>query len=740
MREITCLNENWQFGKWPEGSISALPPKNLEKQLVQLPHTWYKDDDQYEGIGVYERILDIQLEENTRAYLEFQGADRWCRVYINGVFLGEHKGGYSAFRFPLDGGTVKTGENRLTVVLDNRSYEEISPLAGDFTVYGGLYRDVNLILVPESHFDLMYYGTCGVLVRTEVNGDGQGVVRLEPHLQGVGHDHRILYEIYAPDGSLAESLETGAVQEESVLCLKSPVLWDGKENPSLYQVAARLLSGENVLDEVRISTGFRSISMDGETGFFLNGRHLRINGVARHQDFGQVFSATTPVQWERDMELIREIGANAVRLSHYQHPWYFYDLCDREGLVVWAEIPMLKMNDTKECMDNACSQMKELIRQNLHHPSICFWGIENEIAIFGEEEYMYENCRTLNRLVHQLDPGRLTTAANLYTVKNDSPLNHISDMVGYNIYFGWYYGAMEEYDSFLDKFHKDCPDVPLGISEYGVDCSIGFHQENPKLKDYSEEFQSLFHETVYKIIQSKRYMWGSFVWNMFDFGSARRNEGGVKYRNCKGLVTFDRTVKKDAFYYYKSQWAKEPFVYVAERRFEKRAAEKIRVKVYSNLPQVTLKAGQWQETGHSDSGIFLFENVPLAPGSNQITARAGQYSDQAVFERVKEPEASYTFVDPNPEINVRNWFLDEQEEAALFPKGCWSVMDPMSEMLKDEKVMEVIENWSFRLADAMRERKGSMPLFRILNYMRDDFKEDSMKELNRLLAQIKKES
>ena len=739
MREVTGLNEGWQFGKWPEGSMEKLPPESLKKQPVRLPHTWYRDDDQYEGIGVYERTLDIELKENTRTYLEFQGADRWCRVYVNGTFLGEHKGGYSAFRLPLDGHTAKTGQNRLTVVLDNRSYEEISPLVGDFTVYGGLYRDVNLIVVPESHFDLMYYGTCGVLVRTEVKEDGQGILRLEPHLRGTGHDHRIVYEIYAPDGSLAQKLETEAAEEACVVSLENPALWDGKENPSLYQVAARLLSGETVLDEVRITTGFRSISMDGEKGFFLNGRHLRLNGVARHQDFGQVYSATTPVQWDRDMELIREIGANAVRLSHYQHPQYFYDLCDREGLVVWAEIPMLKMNDSKELMDNACSQMEELIRQNLHHPSICFWGIENEIAIFGEEEYMYENCRRLNQLVHQLDPGRLTTAANLYTVKNDSPLNKISDMVGYNIYFGWYYGVMEEYDSFLDKFHEDCPEVPLGISEYGVDCSTAYHQENPKVKDYSEEFQSLFHETVYRIIQSKSYMWGSFVWNMFDFGSARRDEGGVKYRNCKGLVTFDRKVKKDAFYYYKSQWSKEPFVYVAERRFVKRAAEKIRVKVYSNLPEVTLKAEGWQETQQSDRGVFLFENVPLAPGSNQITAVAGQCSDEAVFERVNEPEASYTFVDPNPEINVRNWFLDEQETAEVFPEDCWSVMDPMSELLKDDRAMKVIENWSSRLADTMRERKGSMPLYRILNYMRTEFNEDSMKELNRLLSQIKKE-
>lgn len=743
MRETISLNKNWKFGKWPAGSMKELPPENLEKRAVNLPHTWYEDGDSYDGIAVYEKILVLDLEAGKKAYLEFQGADRWCRVYVNDILIGEHKGGYSAFRFPLEEHVIRKGENRITVVLDNRSWEEISPLSGDFTVYGGLYRDVNLILVPETHFDLMYYGTCGVLVRTAVDEAGNGIINLEPHVCGAGLSYVISYEIWNPDHKLVKSGEVAAGEEPPVCRLDNPMLWDGKKKPSLYRVDVKLLSEEReagriALDEVNIYSGFRSIRMDAEKGFFLNGHHMRINGVAKHQDFDSVFSAAGPAEWDRDMELIREIGANAVRLSHYQHPQYFYDLCDREGLVVWAEIPMLKMIGTKECMDNACSQMKELIYQNLHHPSICFWGIQNEIAIFGEEAFMYDNCRFLNQLVHQLDQGRLTTAANLYTVNNSSPLNQITDMIGYNIYFGWYYGVMEEYRSFLDQFHVDCTNVPLGISEYGVDCSIKFHQENPKVKDYSEEYQSLFHETVYEIIKSKEYLWGSFVWNMFDFGSARRDEGGVKYRNCKGLVTFDRKVKKDSFYYYKAQWAKEPFVSIAERRFEKRAAEEMRVKVYSNQHEVTLEAAGQIRTKRSETGVFLFEHVPLDMGENLMVARAGDCADQAIFIRTEEPESSYTFIDPNPEINVRNWFLDEQEEAKLFPKDCWSVMDSLSELVECKEVMEVIEAWSSKLAGVMKERKGAMPLYRILNFMRKEFKEDAAKELNQLLTRIKK--
>lgn len=739
MREAISLNDGWQFAKWPEGDMERLPLPELEKTPVTVPHTWYEDGNAYEGIAVYERTLELNLEDGKQAYLEFLGADRWCRVYADGCLLGEHKGAYSTFRVPFS--NIANGKLRLTVILDNRNHEEISPLAGDFTIYGGLYRDVNLILVEECHFDLMYHGTSGLLAQTQTNADGSGILTLEPHVCGAMPGNAICYELYSQEGELVWAREAAA--SETVTCrLEQPVLWNGKKCPYQYKIRAVLLSGaedgHQELDTVQVFTGFRHIRMDADQGFFLNGEHLRLNGVAKHQDSGTVFSAAGPDQWNQDMEIIRELGANAVRLSHYQHPQYFYDLCDQEGLVVWAEIPMLKMNDGKDCLDNACSQLTELILQNLHHPSICFWGIQNEIAIFGEEEYMHENCRQLSRLAKELDPGRLVTAANLYTVKNDSQLNRNTDMIGYNIYFGWYYGVMKDYEAFLDRFHEECPGIPLGISEYGVDCSIAFHQKQPKVKDYSEEYQSLFHETVYEIFQSREYLWGSFVWNLFDFGSARRDEGGTKYRNCKGLVTFDRRVKKDAFYYYKAQWSEEPFVYIAERRFEKRAEDEIPIKVYSNQPQVTLQAAGETRTLDADNGVFLFEHVPLVMGENMVMASAAGCTDQATFFRAEEPEPSYTFVDPNPEINVRNWFLDEKEEEEMFPKNHWSVMDPVSELLLHKEAMEVIEGWSEKLAQAMRQRKGSMPLYRMLNYMRGEFKEEDVKELNQRLTLVGK--
>lgn len=736
MRTVISMNQDWQFAKLPGEDISRLPEHFPEMEEVKLPHTWYADGAHYYGAAVYQKELELAVESDQEAYLEFNGADRWCRVYLNDVFLGEHEGGYSVFRVKIDRQAVKAGKNVLTVLLDNRDKGYISPLAGDFTIYGGLYRDVNLILVSENHFDLMFYGSCGLIVRASVE-EGCGVLALEPHVCVTESGCRIAYEVLDEAGSLVGSAEEAA--EKTAECrISNPFLWDGKEKAHLYTVKAKLLQNGVLCDAVELRTGFKEIRMDAEQGFFLNGNHLLIQGVAKHQDYAQVFSAAGPEQWERDMELLEEIGANAVRLSHYEHPQYFYDLCDRRGMVVWAEIPMLKMLEDERCIDNACQQMKELIYQNIHHPSICFWGFQNEIAIFGEEEYMYGNCQRLRDLIDELDPNRLSAAANLYSVKNESQLNQLSDIVGYNIYFGWYYGEMKDYDDFLDSFHRDCPNVPLGISEYGVDCNLQFHQEQPKVKDYSEEYQALFHETVYGILKTKPYLWGSFVWNMFDFGSARRNEGGTMYYNCKGLVTFDRSVNKDAFYYYKAQWSKEPFVHIAEHRFEKRAKESIRVKVYSNQKEVELIAGGVTYKVASDNGIFSFDEIPLVMGENQMTAVSGACEDKVVFVRTEEPEAAYTFVDPNPEINVRNWFLDDQEQEKLFPEEYCSVMDSVYDLVHNPEAMEVIEAWSMKLADGMRSRKATMPLYRVINFMRAEFKEEQVKELNQSLTKIKK--
>ena len=738
------LNANWDFQKLPQQSIDQID--SLKADLydeagftpVSLPHTWYEDGNAYKGTVLYRKKLALDCGQPQRVFLNFQAADRWCKVYVNGAYIGEHKGGYSAFTFEVTEQCHKNGENEILVFLDNRSWDEISPLAGDFTVFGGLYRDVNLIVTEGCCFDRTYFGTSGVIVRSSLAADGHGCVSVEPHLlcasdQGAA---AVVYQVYGPDGQLAAEQTGGASPVE--LTVSDPILWNGMENPALYRLHAQLCCHDKTVDETDITFGFRTVAIDAEKGFFLNGQHVRIHGVAKHQDYAGIFNATGPEQWKQDMSDILEIGANSVRLSHYQHPQQMYRLCDENGLVVWAEIPMLRLEEDPKVLENACSQMKELILQNIHHPSICFWGIQNEIAMFGEGSSMYEKMGELNRLVKSLDPSRISSCANLYSVRNNSQLNQITDAVGYNIYFGWYYGEMKDNLDFVEKFHQDNPNIPLGITEYGVDCNLAFHSNEPKVKDYSEEYQALYHETVYPMFRSREYVWGTYIWNFYDFSSEIRDEGGVKYKNAKGLITYDRQTKKDAFYYYKAQWSRQPFVRIAQRRFLSRANPAITVKVYSNQEEVTLSVNGNTYTAHSLSGVFVFENVTLQEGGNAVKASSGSCTDEIVFNRVSEPDASYVFVDANPGLNVKNWFTDMLEEEKLFPKGRFSIRDSSDELLESDAAMAVLEEFSPKLAKQMRERGGSMKLERILYYMKGEFTDEQCKELNSKLITIEK--
>ena len=587
-------------------------------------------------------------------------------------------------------------------------------------------------------FDRTYYGTSGVIVRADLTADDNGMVAVEPHILGNCSEETTLYcQIF--DGTTECVAEwKGRVQENPVIQVETPQLWEGKSHPALYHLHIRIEAKDGVTDYLKIPFGFRQITIDAEKGFFLNGTHMKINGVAKHQDTAEVFHAARVRHWHQDLKDILEIGANSVRLSHYQHPQEMYDLCDEAGLVVWAEIPMLKLTDKKELFENACSQLRELILQNIHHPSICFWGIQNEIAMFSESESMYEHIGELEDLVKTLDTTRITAGANLFCVENKSPLNRITDAVGYNIYFGWYYGEIQDNEEFVDQFHQDNPNIPLGITEYGVDANPAFHSKEPKVKDYSEEYQAFYHENVYPIFRERDYIWGTYVWNLYDFSSEIRDEGGVKYKNCKGLISYDRKLKKDAFYYYKAQWSNEPFVKIAESRFKRRMCETITVKVYSNQKEITLWVNQISMVQRSDTGIFRFSGIELALGENLVRAVCNGETDEVIFEGVEQPDTSYVFVDPNPGVNVKNWFTDEVEEEKMFPRGRFSIRDSCVMLLNSEDAMQVIETFSADLAIQMRERQSPMPLERILNYMKNQISEKQCKELNAMLIKIEK--
>lgn len=739
------INAGWEFQKLPEVTINEIhknpffPTDRNKFEQIALPHTWYKDGESYKGTALYKKRLLLSCGSEKKVFLNFEAAERWCEVFVNRHYAGGHKGGYSAFTLDITEYCDVDGYNDIYVFVCNRSWDEISPLTGDFTVFGGLYRNVNLMVTEKICFDRTYFGTSGVIARADLNSDGDGVIQTETHVLCMDETLvKQVYQVFAPDNQLVFSCEM-PWKETFEFSIENPVRWEVLGTKALYRLHTELWSDGKMMDSLDISFGFRRVFVDPEKGFFLNGNHLKINGVAKHQDYGGVFHATGMEQWSQDIGDILDIGANSVRLSHYQHPQAMYQLCDELGLIVWAEIPMLKMTEHTALFENACLQLKELILQNMHHPCICFWGIQNEIAMFGEHEWMYEKLEKMNELVKKLDPARISACANLFCVENSSPLNRITAAVGYNIYFGWYYGEMKDNREFVDQFHRDNPDLALGITEYGVDCNPAFHSECPKVKDYSEEFQALYHETVYPVFRERDYIWGTYVWNLYDFSSEIREEGGVKYKNGKGLISYDRNIKKDAFYYYKAQWSAVPFVKIGESRFVNRTNPEITIKVYSNQKEVSLYVNGETHTRYSENGIFLFHNIGLKHGDNNVKAISGDCMDEAVFRRGEQPDSSYVFVDPNPGLNVKNWFLDEVEEALMFPEGRFSIRESCAALLENDEAMTVIREFSPELAKAMKERQSFMPLERILSYMKKEISEEQCKTLNQRLTEIEKE-
>lgn len=736
MKKIYPLNTGWKFEK-----ISSQMNKDryysTSQELVSLPHTWNADGNNDRGEYVYQKNISIsEKHKDDVVYLEFLGANSVCQVYLNNEYVGEHRGGYTTFRFNITKFYDWSRENVLSVYVDNSPTDDVSPLNGDFTIYGGLYRPVNLICTNKTHFDLGYWGSNGIIIRSEVNDDKSGSIDIELHTI-CESDAMVHLKILDKAGRTIQSQKVPATSKHLTMKVDKPNLWNGKDNPYLYTLKVVLEDEEKVYDEVSMTFGFRSCELTSEEGFFLNGKHLRINGVAKHQDFEGYGNAVSASLIKKDFELIKEVGANAVRLSHYQHDQLVYDLCDEEGYVVWAEIPMMSMPDKEAVLKNASDQLKELIFQNCHHPSICFWGIQNEIAMGGESIAMYRSVDVLNDMVHELLPKGLTASANMYHVKNNSQLNSITDMTGYNLYYGWYYDEVKGLDGWIEQFHSDNPQVALGISEYGADCNLAFHSDHPKVKDYSEEFQSIYHEQTYAIIKSKPYLWGSFVWNMFDFGSAIRNEGGTKGKNCKGLVTFDRLVKKDAFYFYKANWSNEPFIHICEKRFVNRHKEKIDVKIYSNLSKISLNINGVEVGTIEGDTVFLFENVPLQSGHNIIKAYNDSNEDQATFIKVDQPDQSYIFVDPNPEINVKNWFTQEQGEVDLFPEGYYSIMDSLQALMGNEEAWAVVKELAPKIAE--RAIPGAVTLLWVCNKMKSILTEEEVKEMNNRLIKIRKD-
>lgn len=757
MRQYETLQNGWFFTKKELEKVPVtLPTEDWE--IISLPHTWNNIDgqdggaDYYRGKCWYVTELTIQPPmPDSLVYLEFQAASSACEVYVNGKKVTEHEGGYSTFRADITSYLEKE-KNILAVMVNNKHQDQIYPQMADFTFYGGLYREVNLIYVRKTHFDLDYFGSEGITVSSKITGDRQALMTLHGYVSNPQEFDQVLFTVYDAHGTEVAAISRPAESDTTAeLTMSDLHLWQGVEDPYLYTIDAVVLRHNEVQDQVRVRHGFREFSADPQKGFFLNGKLTPLRGVSRHQDYLGLGNALTFAEHLEDAQLIQELGANTIRLAHYQHSQDFYDLCDEMGFIVWAEIPFIsRMNAEPKAHENCISQMKELIYQNYNHSSICFWGISNEITIGGSTPNLLENLRALNNLAHDLDPTRLTTMAQVSALPMDDEQNQITDILSYNHYFGWYGGSYHDNEKWLDAFHEMHPDRALGISEYGCEGIITYHNDDPKAGDYSEEYQALYHEHMAKVIEERPWLWATHIWNMFDFGCDARDEGGVAGRNDKGLVTFDRQVKKDIFYLYQAYWSQKPMIHICSKRYAKRTQDSITVKVYSNLSEVELFVDGTSVEKKEGYRVFTFENVPLKDGFTTVTAKSGSYSDTTCFEKVENPVDSYVYVEDESETGVTNWFeyADlEKEREMTFHEGFYSVQDTMDEILKNDEASDILIGavsgfMNMNVKKSMLQIMGGSRLIDMTS-MAPEGKEEDMKKvfslINEKLQEIPKE-
>ncbi len=669
MRNIINLNENWLFAK------NTTDVSVREGDLIDLPHTWNAIDgqdggnDYFRGSCLYVKTINkSELPEADKYYLELRGANSSADVYVGAEKLAHHDGGYSTWRVDL---TDKLTDNtELAIVVDNSPNETVYPQMADFTFYGGLYRNVNLIAVNNTHFDLDYFGGNGLKITPTVDGKN-AKVEVEVFTTPLSDTQTLVYTVYDKEENEVQKIESK--DSKVTFEINDVHLWHGRRDPYLYSCEVEIVEGDKVLDNVCNRFGCRSFRVDPDNGFILNGEEYALRGVSRHQDRLGIGNALLPEHHKEDIDLIMEVGATTIRLAHYQHDQYFYDLCDENGLVIWAEIPYISRH-MPGGRENTISQMKELITQNYNHASIFFWGLSNEISIAGADEDLLENHRILNDLVHEMDKTRLTTIAAVSMCKMDDPYIKIPDLVSYNHYFGWYGGETSMNGPWFDKFHATHPNIPIGCSEYGC-AALNWHTSDPKQGDYTEEYQAYYHEELIKQLFSRKFMWSTHVWNMFDFGADARAEGGENGQNHKGLVTMDRKYKKDAFYAYKAWLSDEPFVHLCGKRYIDRVEDITKVTVYSNQPEVELFVNGVSIGKKTAPDHFFYFEVKNE-GESTIVANAGHLTDEGKIRKVSERNMDYVLREVGA---VLNWFDVTEKE------GRFSLNDKISDIMESKR-------------------------------------------------------
>lgn len=634
-RQILPVSGEWSFYK---GDVKSNRPDVSAWDKVTIPHTWNKEDgtgssnnNYYRGAGVYSKNLHLPKEmKNKSIYVRFEAVSSIAEVYVNGRYVGKHEGAFNAFCFDITR-FVKIGENNQLVVKATNEWDKnVIPLAGDFTVFGGIYRPVSLIVLNPVNITPLDFASSGVYVKQTEVDDSQATLDITTKLnnetdvtQPVDVKFTLLNQKGAVEQAFSQRIVLSKKSKKDILqqlVVTQPLLWNGRKNPYMYTLQVEVLQNGRLLDEVKEKIGLRYFHIDPQKGFFLNGDPYNLRGVNRHQDREGSGWAITNKEHDEDVALIKEIGANGIRLAHYPHSNYFYSLCDEAGILVWAEIPFIeRATYTPEFLENAKLQLEELIRQSYNRPSIFCWGLFNELSQ-GEP---HEIVKELNDLAHRTDPTRFTVSAPNHEKR---PENLISDYLAYNTYPGWYWATPDAMGGSLENWNRLGGEKGICVSEYGAGASVFHHEQNvnraPKTDGpwHPEEWQSWVHEENYRQIDDRKFVWGSFVWNMFDFAVASRNEGDRRGINDKGLVTYDRKTKKDAFYFYKANWSEEPVLYITSRRHVERNEAITDIKVYSNARGLILYVNdECKGSVCAENGVFVWKEIQLKPGKNVIS-------------------------------------------------------------------------------------------------------------------------
>lgn len=671
-REVTPFNNGWEFkkGPFPTDAMQTAARWNADWEQVNVPHTWNADDMQkktnsfYAGVAYYRKhYVFPESLEGKRLFLRFEGVGTCAEVYVNGYLVGTHKGAYSAFVCEI-GSQVRLGEeNEIVVKADNAARPDVIPVNHAlFGVYGGIYRPVWLIVTEPCNIVVNDCASPGVYI-TQKNVSKQSAdVSVRVKLDNATLAPAALElenAIYTREGKLVkvhrqsfELTPQGVQNYVSDFKISHPHLWQGREDPYLYKVVSRLKQDGQVIDEVIQPLGLRKYEAVAGKGFFLNGKKYPMYGVTRHQDWWGMGSALTNREHDFDLEQIMEVGATTVRFAHYQQSDYIYSRCDTLGLIIWAEIPFVNRVTGQE-WDNVHQQMRELIRQSFNHPSIYVWGIHNEV--YHPHGYTAALTQSVHDLCKLEDPDRYTVAVNGYG-HAEHPVNGNTDIQGMNRYFGWYEKKIQDIKPWIEKMEKEYPWQRLMLTEYGADANIEHQTEllgdalNWGSDFYPETFQTKTHEYQWGVISQHPYILASYLWNMFDFAVPQWKRGGVDARNMKGLITFDRKIRKDAFYWYKANWSKEPVLYLTQRRNTERERRETSVTVYSNLgtPRVFLNGRELDgvRKGYTDVH-YIFDQVTLAEGRNVLRAvivsDGKEYTDEIVWnyngEHVRQADA-----------------------------------------------------------------------------------------------------